>query len=54
MDDTVLLHVRWGRDKMAGNRKLIYLSIGALTHAHTYRKHTHTNTYTAAAASVLT
>lgn len=46
MDNTVLLHVRWGRDKMAGNRKLIYLSIGALTHAHTYRKHTHTQTLT--------
>lgn len=33
--DTVHLHVRLGWDKMAGNRKLIYLSVGALTHAHT-------------------
>ena len=45
VDDTVRLHVRWGRDKMAGNRKLIYLSIGALTHAHTCTESTHTHTH---------
>ena len=46
VDDTVRLHVRWGRDTMAGNRKLIYLSIGALTHAHTCTESTHTHTQT--------